>query len=160
MSWKNQRNFSDLLGKTLTNIKELGDELIFETSEGKSYRMYHSQDCCEHVSIEDIAGDLKDLIGDPIFLAEEVSSNEPDDKLIEVRKAEYEKELAKHIAKYGNSEKFRAWGGPSPQNHWSEESETWTFYKLSTIKGSVTIRWYGESNGYYSESVDFEEILP
>lgn len=32
------------------------------------------------------------------------------------------------------------------------------FYKFSTIKGSVTVRWCGTSNGYYSTRVKFKKI--
>jgi hypothetical protein len=117
--------FEMLKGKTLISIqgKEGSDEIIFIGEGGDKYKLYHGQNCCESVVIEDICGDLCDLIGAPILLAEEVIHycENPD-------------------------------GVPTKDY---QDSWTWTFYKLSTIKGSVTIRWYGESNGYYSESVDF-----
>jgi hypothetical protein len=36
-----------------------------------------------------------------------------------------------------------------------DEEYLWTFYEFATIKGSVTVRWLGQSNGYYSVSVSF-----
>ena len=33
-------------------------------------------------------------------------------------------------------------------------SSTATYYNFNTVKASVQLRWIGESNGYYSETVD------
>ena len=33
-------------------------------------------------------------------------------------------------------------------------TETWTFYRIETMQGSLYMRWVGSSNGYYSEAVD------
>lgn len=118
-------DISVLKGKTLLAIVKSqqpygDDEIVFTTEEGEEYRMHHRQDCCENVSIEEIHGDLEDLVGHPILTAEERTSDD-------------------HIKT-------------------DAESQTWTFYELRTIKGSVTIRWYGSSNGYYSEGVDFVKV--
>ena len=34
------------------------------------------------------------------------------------------------------------------------ESSTASYYNFRTVKASVQLRWVGESNGYYSETVD------
>jgi hypothetical protein len=86
----------------------------------------------------DIAGDIEDLIDSPILLAEEVKSANDGEY---DRKYQHPIEVDSLVSKMEHEE--------------FSESFTWTFYKLSTIKGSVTIRWLGRSNGYYSESVDF-----
>lgn len=136
-------SITELIGKTLTRAEKHGDdEIIFETAEGTEYVMYHSQDCCESVSIEDIAGDLSDLIGSPILKAEERESTNPTEEI----KAKREAEEAAKKAEQGDG-----------YYYYGAESETWTFYELTTNKGSVTIRWYGTSNGYYSESVSFSK---
>ena len=122
--------FEGLLGEVITEIEKVdtsnheddgGDELHIHTESGWVVKLYHYQDCCEGVYIEDICGDLNDLVGSPILRAEENSNNERDeDRCV---------------------------------------SQTWTFYKLDTAKGDVAIRWYGSSNGYYSEFVSIEVLV-
>lgn len=115
--------FEDLKGRVLKNVERVGDEaLVFTLEDGVKYQLYHRQSCCESVTIEDILGDLNDLVGEPILKAEESSNHENTD------------------------------------DDYSSDSNTWTFYILATVKGYVTVRWHGSSNGYYSESVDFEKV--
>ena len=126
--WGKDREIDVLMGMTMESVKQEGNEAIrFKSDCGREFVMHHHQDCCECVTIEDINGDLGDLVGREIVMAEAVSSDKnPDDA--------------------------------DPETISYQDSFTWTFYKLATTKGSVTIRWYGSSNGYYSERVDFEEV--
>ena len=62
--WERERlKFSDLVGNTLLNVSSDGEAVDFQCENGETYRLYHSQDCCEYVRVEDIAGDLDDLCG-------------------------------------------------------------------------------------------------
>lgn len=70
-------SFSDLKGRTMTEVKRDGDEIHFTDTEGNKYVMYHSQSCCESVGIEDICGDLQDLVGAEILMAEEATNDDP-----------------------------------------------------------------------------------
>jgi hypothetical protein len=120
-------NFEDLKGQTLSSVENIDGEEIFSTLDsGERYKLHHYQDCCESVYVEDIAGDLQDLIGTPILMAEEVT---------------HENETPEGLTV-----------------DYYDDSYTWTFYKLATKKGYVTIRWFGSSNGYYSESVDWVKV--
>lgn len=115
--------FAQLKGQVLKSIKEVGnDEIHMELEDGRKFKLYHDQVCCECVYVEDITGNLEDLVGSPLLMAEEVSNSDD-----------------------------------PPKNEY-EESYTWTYYKFATIKGYVTIRFYGSSNGYYSEQVYFREV--
>jgi len=53
---------------------------------------------------------------------------------------------------------YESSGVDKPPKDIYDSSYTWTFYHMSTVKGTVTIRWYGTSSGYYSERVDFVKI--
>ena len=115
--------FSDLLHHTLlsVSINNDRDEVRFLLDDGQVFRMFHSQDCCESVSLEDVCGDLDDLRMGYVLEAREEVGEAPDGK---------------------------------------NDEGTWTFYIIQTDKGAVTLRWYGISNGYYSESVDFVQDEP
>lgn len=116
------QDVSELIGKTMRSVTQNGRGSIdFEAEDGERWQMLHEQDCCESCEIEDVAGDLQDLVGSPIVMSEVVTNSD---------------------------------NPKSPE----DESFTWTFYKFGTAKGYVTIRWYGSSNGYYSESVSFRRV--
>lgn len=124
MGWRDRYvDVSELRYQTFSKVTSNEYAVRFENDEVR-YTLYHEKDCCEEVYVEDIIGDLEDLTGWPLLVANEVQN--PDEP-------------------------------PLSDN---EESYTWTFYNFATFKGYVTIRFYGTSNGFYSEDVYcMKEIL-
>ena len=122
MGWDDRSTISEMVGKVFTKVIQVGDEeVLFTMEDGSFFKMHHQQDCCESVYLEDVTGDLQDLIGQVVMVAEKRESDAP----------------------------------PPGVDHTEWGSYLWTFYELRTIAASVTLRWYGESNGYYSVDVLF-----
>ena len=123
--------FDALKGKTFTRIdglKKGSKEVVFHCTDGTVYFMFHIQDCCENVWLEDVCGEADDLVGSEVLVAEENSSEN------------------RTPADFGETPAYR-------------RTFTWTFYKMATRKGYVDLRWFGESNGYYSEKVFINHIV-
>lgn len=71
----NIKQISDLTNHIMRDVRNINDqELVFTLENGDEHKLYHDQDCCESVYIADIEGDLRDLIGVPLLVSEEVSS--------------------------------------------------------------------------------------
>ena len=104
--------------------------VMFEGVEG-NYELTHRQDCCEHVYIEDI---VVTSVHDGL----ECLENTP------ILKAERV-----------TSNNVMPAGLKNPED--ADDSYTWTFFKLTTLKGYVDIRFFGSSNGYYSEDAELCE---
>jgi hypothetical protein len=122
----NHVDFESLRGQTLVEITgcEPGSDCVtFVTDQGRRYRLFHDQDCCETVDLNDIIGEPVNLLNTPLLMASLVESEDI----------------------------------PPPEGRGTDDSYTWSFYKLGTLYGYVTLRWFGESNGYYSETVSFVE---
>ena len=97
---------TDLIGKTMVSVENSNnEELIFTTNTGEKYKLYHDQDCCEDVTIEDICGDLNDLVDHPIIEAEEVVGNQ-DENPVGVPIPDYQESFTWTFYKFGTQKGF------------------------------------------------------
>jgi hypothetical protein len=119
----------NLVGEIVTHVDvdRQENQILLTMQSGKRYKIYHDQDCCEDVKIDETQegdGDLVTLVGNRI---DEVKLEEESDQ------------------------------EPRP----SEYADSWTRTKITFRINSETVvsRWIGESNGYYSESVDIKRLF-
>jgi hypothetical protein len=76
MGWyDNHVDVNDMLGKTFTSVRSDSDTVTFENDEVR-YVLYHDTDCCESVYVEDIIGDIEDLVNWPLLISREDTNAE------------------------------------------------------------------------------------
>ena len=65
-----QKGMELMKGKTFVRVEgAVGDgEMLFVTADGERFLFCHQQDCCETVDINDIVGDIQDLVGAPLLI--------------------------------------------------------------------------------------------
>lgn len=74
MGWySNHVSVEEMLNQTFTSVRADNETVTFENDEVR-YVLYHSQDCCESVYVEEIIGDLEDLEKFPLLIAREDSN--------------------------------------------------------------------------------------
>ena len=76
---KELKKLEDIVGLELVEVAggQVGDEEItFKFSDGNIVKMFHDQDYCGSVSINDIDGDIQDLVGGIVTQFDETSNSD------------------------------------------------------------------------------------
>jgi len=117
--------FNTLTDKIIIKVDGLVVEstcITLTMKNGVTYRIIHHSECCELVYLQDICGDINDILHHRIVSAVEASSEAIPDG--------------------------------------DDDSSSWTFYRIATNFGTtLVLRWYGSSNGCYSETADLEILV-
>lgn len=76
MGWyDNHVDVEEMLNQTFTLVRATNDTVTFENDKVR-YTLYHQDDCCESVYVEDIIGDLEDLENLPLLISREDTNAE------------------------------------------------------------------------------------
>jgi hypothetical protein len=76
MGWRDVHvDVKEMQGQTFTRVVSDEDTVTFENDEVR-YTLYHDTDCCESVYVEDIIGDIEDLVNWPLLISREDTNAE------------------------------------------------------------------------------------
>lgn len=120
-------DFSKLIGKTITQAFITKDNTkLILKSHDQTFTLYGSSDDDADSWVEDIDNDLSTILNSPILSVQEKSKKLSDKDIDQKNSA--------HVENY----------------------PTWYFYEISTIKGSVTLRFYSQDGTFYSAKMHLD----